>query len=237
MSVAKPPPRGSGEDKGGPGPAEARREEILEAALEVISRQGFHQTTIAAIANRAHVSRATVYKNFADKRDILVALADRITRSLIAAIDRWPALPSPAPADSEEEIGSTRDQLRIVIETRTGQILEAIAENADAARLVVRLTRSNDRLVDDILRRIDDHVVDVLSRDIDAAIGFGWARSCDTRTIVRFLVGGLEKLVLDALDRDDPLELDRKGIESEIGALVFFGLAQRDVALANLPQA
>src|SRR5262249_62281784 len=57
--------------------ARTRREAILESALEIIAREGFHRASVAEIASRAHVSRATVYQHFADKRDILRALADR----------------------------------------------------------------------------------------------------------------------------------------------------------------
>ena len=60
--------------------AGTRREEILEVALEVISRKGFHDTSIADIARGARASRATVYQYFHDKRDILLALAERVAK-------------------------------------------------------------------------------------------------------------------------------------------------------------
>jgi AcrR family transcriptional regulator len=209
--------------------AESRRDEILESALEVISRNGFHQASITAIAERARVSRATVYQHFRDKREILVALADRIVRHVIATINAWAPLPSFNPIDTDEECRTTKHLLRELIETRVTQVLAAISANADATRLVVRLTRGNDRLVDDMLRQIDEHVVEVLSRDIEAAVGFGWARSCDAATIVRFLLGGMEKLVMHALERDEPLPLDTERMKGEIAALVYFGLANREL--------
>src|SRR5262245_15065281 len=73
--------------------ADARREEILEVALEVISRKGFHDTSIADIARGARASRATVYQYFHDKEDILLALAERVANSVIAAVDVWVPLP------------------------------------------------------------------------------------------------------------------------------------------------
>jgi AcrR family transcriptional regulator len=218
--------------------AEARRDEILEVALGVISRKGFHSTSIADIAGGARVSRATVYQYFADKRDILVALADRIARRIIDAAEAWAPLPSDlAGADLENEPRAVEDQLRIMIElihARVSRILEAIVANGDAARLVVRLTRGNDRLVDDTLRRIDDHLVGILTRDIETAKERGWARPCDAQTIARFLIGGLEKIVMDTFDREDAPTLDSNAVAGEMAAFVFFGLAQRD-ALAVPP--
>src|SRR5262249_23727898 len=187
--------------------AEARRDEILEVALGVISRKGFHRTSIADIAGGARVSRATVYQYFADKRDILVALADRIARRIIDAADAWAPLPTDlAESGIDGEPRSVEDQLRLMIDlihARVSRILEAIVANGDAARLVVRLTRGNDRLVDDTLRRIDDHVVGILTRDIETAKERGWARTCEAQIIARFLLGGLEKIIMDTFDRED----------------------------------
>jgi AcrR family transcriptional regulator len=216
--------------------AEARRDEILEVALAVISRKGFHRTSIADIAGGARVSRATVYQYFADKRDILVALADRIARRIIDAADAWAPLPTDlSVADAEAEPRSAEDSLRFMIELirgRVARILEAIVANEDAARLVVRLTRGNDRLVDDTLRRIDDHIVGILTRDIETAKERGWVRPCDAQTIARFLLGGLEKMVMDTFDRADVPPLDSNVIAGEMAAFVFFGLVKRDALVA-----
>ena len=64
----------------------------------------------------------------------------------------------------------------------------------------------------------------MLSRDIETGRGFGWARDCDAAMIGQFLLGGFEKMVIDALEREEPLELDVKTIADEIAALVFYGL-------------
>ena len=207
--------------------AGARRDAILEAALSIIAREGFHRASIAEIAGTAHVSRATVYQYFADKRDILRALADRVARGVIETADTWPPLPaSPAEEEAAEVSGGTA-QLRAVISTRIAQILDAISADRHAARLIARLTRDHDEVADDALRRIDDHVVNILTTDIQQASGSGLLRSCQARTIARFLFGGIRRLVMDALDRDEPPELDAAAVAREVGAFVFFGLADR----------
>jgi len=207
--------------------AEARRDKIFAAALEVISRKGFHQTSIADIAGRARVSRATVYQYFCDKRDILASLTDRVAQRLIDAMNSWAPLPV-EPSGTGPSL-ATGEGLRRMIDTRISEILDAISENADAFRLMIRLKRGNEAMADDAPARIDDHVVAILTRDIEAAADFGWARSCDAQMIARFLLGGIQKLLEDAFDRSEPLPLDNAAIASEIGALVFFGLAHGDL--------
>jgi AcrR family transcriptional regulator len=206
--------------------AQARRDGILDAALAVISHKGFHRASIADVANRANVSRATVYHHFADKRDIFGALADRIARRIIEAADAWPELPN----DPAEEAGAEPSPLRAaalraMIAARIAQILEAISADADAARLIIRPPRGGNKLADDTLRRIGDHIVEILTRDIQEASENGLLRPCDARTVSRFLLGGIEKLVIDALDRDEPLQLNSEAIASEVGTLVYYSLA------------
>ena len=199
-------------------PGDSRRDGILEAALEVMSRRGFERASIAAIAGRAGVARATVYQYFCDKQDILVALAERITQRIIETVESWAPLPRSRAAGKRE--------LRAMIDQRVAQILEAIAANADATRLVARLSRGSDRApTQDILRKIDDHVVEVLTREIQAASGYRWARACDAQTAARFILGGLEKIANDAIEREEAQSLRTKAMAAEIGGLVFFALA------------
>ena len=144
-------------------------------------------------------------------------------------MDAWAPLPLAPSAVGTESALATGEGLRRMIDTRICEILDAISENADAFRLMIRLKRGNEGLADDAPGRIDDHVVAILTRDIQAAAGFGWARACDAQMIARFLLGGIQKLLEEAFDRPDPIPLDTRAIASEIGALVFFGLAHGDL--------
>lgn len=55
---------------------DARRQQILDAALACFSGDGFHQTGMAAIVRRSGLSHGAVYGYFASKDDIIEALAD-----------------------------------------------------------------------------------------------------------------------------------------------------------------
>jgi len=51
--------------------AEARRNQVVLAAVSLFSKKGYFQTTIEDIANAAGVSKGLVYLYFADKLDVL----------------------------------------------------------------------------------------------------------------------------------------------------------------------
>jgi AcrR family transcriptional regulator len=56
---------------------EKRREQILNAALNIISRYGFDRATIPDVAREAGISVGTIYNYYESKRDLLLAIADK----------------------------------------------------------------------------------------------------------------------------------------------------------------
>src|SRR5262249_58230882 len=72
-----------------------RREQILDCALTVFARKGFHETSIADICAPARIARGTLYQYFTDKREVLAALIDRIVDRIIAAAQQWPQFELP----------------------------------------------------------------------------------------------------------------------------------------------
>jgi AcrR family transcriptional regulator len=53
------------------------REELVDAAERLFSKQGFHATSIDAIAAEAGFTKGAVYSNFASKEDLFFAVYER----------------------------------------------------------------------------------------------------------------------------------------------------------------
>lgn len=68
-------------------PAE-RRTQILDAALELAGREGFHAVTIDGVAKAAGITRPVVYDLFGDLEGLLASLADREEARALAALAR-----------------------------------------------------------------------------------------------------------------------------------------------------
>src|SRR3954453_13842322 len=75
-------------------PAEARREQLLDAAKAVVAEHGFHGVSIEAVARGAGVTRPIVYRHFDDLGALLGALVERET--LRALMQLREVLPSRA---------------------------------------------------------------------------------------------------------------------------------------------
>jgi AcrR family transcriptional regulator len=55
-----------------------RRQQILQIALELFARQGYHATSVGQIAQAAKISKGLIYNYFQSKYEILVTLIDDI---------------------------------------------------------------------------------------------------------------------------------------------------------------
>lgn len=61
-------------------PAHARRDELLDAALQLFARDGYDATSINRIIEAVGVSKGAFYHHFAAKEDLVTALAERHAR-------------------------------------------------------------------------------------------------------------------------------------------------------------
>lgn len=65
---------------------QARRKQIVEAAIVVISQQGFQRTTIKQIAHQAGIADGTIYNYFKNKDAIFFAIMERMAEGEIGEL-------------------------------------------------------------------------------------------------------------------------------------------------------
>lgn len=56
---------------------EERRNQVVDAAVQCFSRDGFHQTTMDGICAEAAMSKGALYRYFSSKEDIVAAMYER----------------------------------------------------------------------------------------------------------------------------------------------------------------
>ena len=66
------------------------RERIVAAALQLFSEQGYDETTVAEIARQAGLTKSTFHRHFPDKRDVLAAGQETLSRLLAEGIAAAP---------------------------------------------------------------------------------------------------------------------------------------------------
>jgi TetR/AcrR family fatty acid metabolism transcriptional regulator len=107
---------------------EEKRRLLLDAAVRVFARKGYHASRVGDIAEEAGVAHGLLYHYFASKEDVLLAVFRETWRELIATI-----------RSVEEASDPPREQLRKVAEI----LLRSWRRDPDLVRvLVLEVTRS-----------------------------------------------------------------------------------------------
>ena len=84
-------------------PATARREQILDVALDVFAASGFHGASMNDVAEAAGVTKPVLYQHFDSKRDLYKALLDEVGNRLLDSIAK--ATAEATDGKSQTELG------------------------------------------------------------------------------------------------------------------------------------
>jgi len=106
------------------------RDDILDAAAQVIRKKGFHAASMADIAGAVNLQKASLYHHVSSKQEILLALLDRALEMLTAQIA--PIVNQSNPAD---------EKLRRMIHV----YLKSLAANPDLSSILLFEHRSLDK--------------------------------------------------------------------------------------------
>jgi AcrR family transcriptional regulator len=67
-------------------PAQERKEQLLDCALDLFAKHGYARATTAQLARMAQVTEPIIYRHFESKRDLFVAL---IQRTAVRTLEHW----------------------------------------------------------------------------------------------------------------------------------------------------
>lgn len=133
--------------------AEFKRKQILDAAVELFHRNGYHGTSVDAIAGVLGVSKQFVYYQFKDKPAILDAVCTTGAELTLSAVN-----------DSDELAGSTVDKMRLFC-TRLTEIVIDHGRYLEVYASEVSTLRDEDRKRTLAIRaEVDDRVSELIDR-------------------------------------------------------------------------
>jgi AcrR family transcriptional regulator len=190
--------------------AEARPEEILEAALEEFVARGFEAARMEDIAKRAGLSKAAIYLYFPSKVALLEALIEAKVGPLAANVQQIAVMGA----------GDPLTALRMMA---TAAAFRLSDPNLFAVpRLVIGISGR----FPEIAKYYREHVVakarGALESLIDAAKAKGQIRDVDTNAIVRAFIGPLffEAMWTHVLGGETALNEPQKLIEHQFDVLL-----------------
>ncbi len=106
---------------------EARREQILSAALHLFAAKGLFATRISDIATAVGVSQGLIYRYFASKEEIFTALIRHAFEKMNAACRILEAMPIPPV-----------EKVKLALE----RLIEGLSQSADAAQYYLLIAQA-----------------------------------------------------------------------------------------------
>jgi AcrR family transcriptional regulator len=132
-------------------PRSERRAQLLESALEVFVRQGYHAAAMDDIADRAGVSKPVLYQHFPGKLELYLALVDTSCDQIIENCREALARTQ----DNRERVAGTMDVFFGYVAADTGAfrlVFESDLTNEPAVReRVERVTTECARMIAEVI--------------------------------------------------------------------------------------
>ncbi len=167
--------------------------QILEAAVKVFARQGFHQSTVAQIAKEAGVADGTIYLYFKNKDDILVQFfsfrAKQVFESFREEVDR---------------AQNSLDKLRNLIHRH----LAEFQRDRDGAVVYQVETHQNSRLAEAQIKEMSQMYRDIISEIVEQGQQEGTIRKdLYVGLVKRFIIGSVDEVINTWLHSDGEYDL------------------------------
>ena len=149
-----------------------KRQVVLRTAAQIFSRRGFHQTTLADIADELHIAKPTLYHYFKSKDEILLEVQQAAIQQMLDA-----------PIDPK---ASGAEQIRVFFH----RYVEMIVDDFGTCLImtgVLPLELENRGLVRKGSKSIEIILRDMLRR----GIADGSIEPCDPKISAKFMFGAL----------------------------------------------
>jgi TetR/AcrR family fatty acid metabolism transcriptional regulator len=154
---------------------------ILEAAVKVFAKQGFHKSTIAQIAREAGVADGTIYLYFKNKDDILVQFFEFKTKQVF---DRF------------QEIVSKGDNAKEKLSRLIRSHLQEFERDRNMAMVYQSETRRNSPLVKEQIKQMSKMYLDIVAEIVEQ----GQVEGCFRKDLYlglvkRYILGAVEEVI------------------------------------------
>lgn len=172
-----------------------RRQRVLDAALDIFTRDGYSETLVDEIARRSDTSKGGVYFHFPSKQALFIALLDQAGKLLIDRVER-------AIAAEEDPIARGTAALRAVLQTFGGHrplarllLVEALGAGH---QFNLKMAELHQRFADLIKQQLHDAMAQGLVPPLDAdLVGVAWFGAVN-QVVTRWVLTGDPERLEDA---------------------------------------
>ena len=153
-----------------------RKQQIVDAAVQIFSRVGYHQAKVGNIARAVGVGNSTFYLYFPSKKALFMECLDRVFQAMFL--------------DVVEEIKTEKHPLKR-LRVRAEVVLKSHTQFLDILQ-VLRGSFEDDPRLENKRKEIYSLILEPLERDLEEAIRAGIFPSLDVEAVSYMLLGMLE---------------------------------------------
>lgn len=188
---------------------------ILEAAIKVFAEKGFHQATVAQIAQEAGVADGTIYLYFKNKDDILVQFFNYKTKQVFSRF-----------RTEVDKADNAVDKLRNLIRRH----LAEFQADRNMAILYQSETHQRARMVEEQIKEMSTMYLDIVSEIVEQGQQEGRIRkNLYLGLVKRFILGAVDEVINTWIHSD--AEYDLVTMADPLVELVINGIGSR--AMSN----
>jgi AcrR family transcriptional regulator len=176
-----------------------RPKEILEAAFEEFSRNGYAATTLDHVAERAGVTKGTIYVYFESKEHLFISMVRELTTPTLDTVHEM----------FERHEGSTADLLRAQFSFIYQHIVED-RRRREVVRMLIAEAPRFPALADRYYEEIHRPCLELLKQAIQRGIDRGEIRQCAVIDCPQVIIAPIALVDLWMMMFDDRQPLDLK---------------------------
>ena len=162
----------------------ATRDRILDAALDVFARKGYHRAIVDDIVRASGTSKGAVYHHFTTKEAVFLALVDDFAARLAAAV-------AASIADRSGALAKVEGALTAALAT--------FASNEQLARLILLEAVSLGPTYQAKRSEVTDRFAALIRGYLDEAVADGSLAPLDTRVATLAWLGAVNEIVVQWL--------------------------------------
>lgn len=158
---------------------QARRTDILKAAVHLFSSHGFHATSIADVIAEAGISRGTFYLYFDSKEALFLDLMDLFAKRIMEVVE----VVDPAGPDPIQKIYQN-----------VCRIVDVVFDNRELAVIVFRETYGIDSGIDQKLNKLYGFLREMINGALTKGATWGIIRPVNEQVVTTALIGAIKEV-------------------------------------------
>ena len=187
-----------------------RRDEILDAALDLFAEQGYHSTKISDIARKLNIGHGTCYLYYKSKLEIFSAVLDRIILGLTAVVLQE------GPGDTD-----TLEEHRAQLQRIGDYIFAAFMEDERLAQIMFWAAPGVDQALDEKINRVAELMDQFTEQYLQNGVEKGFLRKdLDTEIHAKAINGLVLRGIRDLMAAEDPYADKERWIKVVAGLML-----------------